>query len=253
MKKASLTMLSIFTLFLVWVVAYGVVSNDLILPTPWHVLLAFFSLFTSKASLTVILSTLLRLLLSMLAAGLVGFLLGIFAGFHSKLAIFLRPYVTILRTIPVISVFVIMIVLFGLKTTPYLITFLMIFPIIFQSVYEGIRTIDPEMIDVYRLEDNHFWTALRYCYIPFINTPLKTALLQSAGLGVKVLVMAEYLAQTRTSIGNALYLAKANLEYDQVFAWTILLILLAVVIEIFIERYAVLGKKGQNSRKISND
>jgi NitT/TauT family transport system permease protein len=61
--------------------------------------------------------------------------------------------------------------------------------------------------------------------------------LQSAGLGIKVLVMAEFLAQTRNSIGNQLYLAKVNLEYDRVFAWTILLIIIAVILEFLIEYY----------------
>lgn len=119
----------------------------------------------------------------------------------------------------------------------------MIFPIIFQAVYEGILHVDSELVDVYKLEDNRLITGLRYCYIPLINSSLKTALLQSAGLGIKVLVMAEYLSQTKHSIGNALYLSKVNLAYDEVFAWTILLIILAVVFEILIEKYTDLKIK----------
>lgn len=95
------------------------------------------------------------------------------------------------------------------------------------------------MVDVYKLEDNRLITGLKHCYIPLINTQIKTALLQSAGLGIKVLVMAEYLSQTKTSIGNSLYLAKVTLEFDQVFAWTILLILMAIVLSILIERYSL--------------
>ncbi len=114
---------------------------------------------------------------------------------------------------------------------------MMIFPIIYQAISDGIANIDHELIDVFKLEDENVWDGIKYCYLPLIEHQIRTAFLQAAGLGVKVLVMAEYLAQTRNSVGNALYLAKVNLEYDKVFAWTLLLILLAIVIEAIIRRF----------------
>jgi len=146
--------------------------------------------------------------------------------------------VTLLRTVPVISIVVILLIVFGFSLTPYLITFLMIFPLIFQSISDGIENLDKELVDVFKLEDNDPIDAIRYCYLPLIGPQIKTAMLQAAGLGIKVLVMAEYLAQTKNSVGNALYLAKVNLNYDEVFAWTLFLILLAVVLEHFIRRFS---------------
>lgn len=239
LKKTGITILSIFTIFIVWVIGYAVVSNPLLLPSPLEVLKAFFGLFTTWKSLLVMLMTFVRLLIALLFAFLLGFILGIWSGFNKNVATFWHPIVTIFRTIPVISIIVILLIWFGFTLTPYVITFLMIFPIIYQAVYEGIINIDTEMVDVYKLEDNRLITGLKHCYIPLINTQIKTALLQSAGLGIKVLVMAEYLSQTKTSIGNSLYLAKVTLEFDQVFAWTILLILMAIVLSILIERYSL--------------
>lgn len=256
LKKTGITILSIFSIFLVWVVAYSTVSNPMLLPSPYAVVKAFLLLFVSKASLTVILMSLLRLIAAMLVAFILGFVLGFWSGFKKNVALYLRPFVTVLRTIPVISIVVILLILFGFKLTPYIITFLMIFPIIYQSVYDGILGIDSELVDVYKLEDNRLITGLKYCYIPLINQSIKTALLQSAGLGIKVLVMAEYLSQTKSSIGNALYLAKVNLEYDHVFAWTLFLIFLAVILEILIERYTILRLKGTSlelSKQKSSD
>ena len=75
-----------------------------------------------------------------------------------------------------------------------------------------------------------------YCYFPLIAGYLKTAILQSGGLGIKVLVMAEYLAQTPISIGARLYMERVFLRYDYVFAWTILLVILALLFEFAIHR-----------------
>lgn len=230
-------------------IAYYVVSNSLLLPSPIASLNAFFHLFITIDSLEAIFYSVLRLILAMVFAFITGFVLGIISGFHEKFALFMKPIVTIYRTVPVISIVVILLIIFGFSLTPYIITFLMIFPLIYQAVYGGIRSINSDMIDVYLLDDNRLLTGLRYCYIPFISDALKTALLQSAGLGIKVLVMAEFLSQTRNSIGNAMYLAKANLQYDKVFGWTILLILLAIAIEILIEKSRMFIQKDSDQIK----
>ena len=238
MKNRLSLFSGIFLLFLFWFLATLLVGNEILLPGPLAVFRAFGALFTRTDSLLAIAGTLLRLLSAMAVALAAGLFLGVLAGLKPGLARFLSPAVTVLRTVPVISIVVIVLILAGFEKTPYVITFLMIFPLFFQAVSDGIRNVDPELVDVYRLEDNRFFSGLWHCYLPLISDQIKTALLQSAGLGIKVLVMAEYLAQTKDSIGNRLYLEKVNLQYDMVFAWTLFLILLAVGLEILIHAYA---------------
>jgi len=249
LKKTGITVLSIFFLFLVWIIAGLIVNNSLLLPQPQEVLLAFGKIFINIDSLSVIFHTILRLLVGLLFASFFGFLLGIVAGFKKQFSIFFNPIVTVLRTIPVISITVILLIMFGFSFTPYIITFLMIFPLIYQGTYGAIKGIDQELIDVYKLEDNNFITGLTHCYIPLISKQIRTALLQSLGLGIKVLVMAEYLSQTKNSIGNKLYLAKVNLNYDEVFAWTLLLIVLALFLELLIKHYQPISNKTEKSSK----
>jgi NitT/TauT family transport system permease protein len=244
MKKTLISLSSVFAFFLLWVLGSALLDDQFLMPGPLAVFRALGSILTDSQSLIAIGSTLLRLLLAMGIAFFLGVLLGVVAGLKPHFGDFLRPIVTILRTVPVLSIIVIALLLLGFRKTPYFITFLMIFPLIYQAVSEGIKNIDSELIDVYSLEDNHFFTGLTHCYLPLIQDQIKTSLLQSAGLGIKVLVMAEYLAQTQSSIGNMLYLKKVNLEFDQVFAWTMILVLLAVVLEAFIEKYA--KRRGQN-------
>jgi NitT/TauT family transport system permease protein len=160
----------------------------------------------------------------------------------------MNPIVTVLRTIPVIALTVILLIVAGSKLTPYYITFFMLFPLIYQAVYGAITNIDKELIDVYRLEDNHFISGLTHCYIPLISTNIRTALLQSLGLGLKVMIMAEFLAQTDNSIGKAISFAKVNLAYDEIFAWTLLLIVIAVLFELLINHYKPITEKLKKSQ-----
>jgi len=243
LKKTGLTILSIFFIFLVWVIAGAIVDNSLLLPKPIDVIVAFGKIFIETDSLSVILFTILRLLVGVLIASIFGLLLGILAGFKNSFATFFNPIVTILRTVPVISITVILLIIFGFSLTPYIITFLMLFPLIYQGTYGAITNIDSELIDVYKLEDDNFWSGLVHCYFPLISKNIRTSLLQSLGLGIKVLVMAEYLSQTKNSIGNQLYLAKVNLQYDEVFAWTFLLIFIALLFELLINHYKPITEK----------
>ncbi len=237
MKKTIWMTSSIFILFLIWVIAYQAINHPIILPSPYQVLVSIADIFTHQASLLAISMTVVRLVVAIVLSAVIGVSLGILSGFKRNVAIFLKPYVTILRTIPVISIVVILLILFGFDYTPYIITFLMVFPIIYSGVVEGIHQMDQELLDVYHLEEHDWKLALKLVYFPMINKYILLAFLQSFGLGIKVLVMAEFLSQTKNSIGNQIYLAKVNIRYDHVFAWTIILILLSVLIEYGINKY----------------
>jgi ABC-type nitrate/sulfonate/bicarbonate transport system permease component len=57
LKKTGITVLSVFSLFLVWQVAAIAVNSSLLLPGPKEVLIAFGKIFIESDSLTVILFT----------------------------------------------------------------------------------------------------------------------------------------------------------------------------------------------------
>lgn len=237
MKKLIWFSSSIFVLFLAWIILYAYIDHPLIMPSFSEVFTSLFHLITKLESLNVMFQTLTRLFISILLSLVIAVIFGIFAGLFKHVSIFLKPYVTILRTIPVISITVILFILLGFGIAPYVITFLMVFPICYQATEDGIKSIDSELLDVYKLEEHHLWTAITHLYFPLIKPYIFLSLLQSFGLGIKVLVMAEYLSQTQNSIGNALYLARINISYQDVFAWTILLILISLLFEWILTSY----------------
>jgi len=142
-----------------------------------------------------------------------------------------------MRVLPVASIILIVLIMFGqrgfsdLTFSPILVSLLLIVPIVFEEVYRSIVNIDKDLIDVARLDARNKSSLVFNAYLPLIFKNIETSIYQSIGLGIKVMVMAEYISQTQTSIGKALYDAKTFLNYDQVFAWTIILIILCVLIE----------------------
>jgi NitT/TauT family transport system permease protein len=217
--------------------AYIIVDHPLLLPSPYQVLIAIKDILTNDKEISIIGISLLRLLISIVLSSLLGITLGVLSGLNKNIEMVFKPHVTLLKTIPILSIIVILLILFGYTYAPYIITFLMLFPLFYQASSEGVKSIDKELIDVYHLEKHNIYLGIKYLYLPMIKPYLFLAFFQSFGLGLKVLVMAEYLSQTKNSIGNALYIAKVNLEYDFVFAWSVILILITLFVEFKVQKY----------------
>jgi NitT/TauT family transport system permease protein len=130
-----------------------------------------------------------------------------------------------------------MYILVGYQIAPFIITFFMIFPIFYQATYQGIKAINQDLLDVYHLEMENRYLEIKYVYLQNIKDFLILASYQSFGLGFKVLVTSEFITQTQNSIGRLLYQAKVNLAYDYVFAITILLIIITVIVEMFMSSF----------------
>jgi len=251
MKKRWIYVISISVLITLWFLLYIMINHDLILPSPIAVFRRFFEILFSFNAIFVIFSTLIRLLLAIFISAAIGIIFALISYFRPLFGQFMKPYVTILRTIPVISIVVILLIILGYAWTPYAITFFMVFPIIYQAVYQGLHEINHELLDVIKLEEKHMIFMIFGFYLPQIKSHIFLSFLQSFSLGLKVLVMAEYLSQTKQSIGNEIYLAKVNLLYQDVFAWTIVLIVIAVLIELFIQHQMKVYKPKIETRNVS--
>ena len=240
----TLSTFSVVLLLIIWQIYAIRVNNPHLMPDPIKVFTEFFRLLGEGETYKIIFTTLLRLIISIALASFFGLTLGLMSGIKYQLEAFLSPLVTSLRTLPIISIIVIIWILYGSGVSLYIISFLLLFPILYQSELDGIKNIDPLLLDVLELDCSECtFGAVRLVYFPLALPHFRTGVIQSAGLGIKVLVVAEYLTQTRNSIGRALYNSRINLEYASVFAWTIILIIIVVVIEHFVNRYLRYSKK----------
>lgn len=234
----ALSTTTVFLIIIVWQLYAMKIDNSFLMPNPIDVFWEFLNLFTEKQTYIVLGYTFFRLIVSVSTAAILGLIFGLLSGVFYQIEALLKPVIITLRTLPIISIIVIILILYGNTWSLYIISFLLLFPIIYQAELDGVKNIRPLLIDVLKLEcDRCSLPAVRAVYIPLSFPFYRTSLLQSAGLGIKVLVIAEFIAQTKNSIGWELYFHRINLEYPIVFAWTFVLILLVTIIEHFVVRY----------------
>ena len=211
--------------------AAGWMKNDrLVFPNVVEILRAFFRLITEARTYTLIWTTLRHLLIALAVSTFIGIPLGIAEGFSDFVRAMLKPLMVMMRSIPMIVLVIIIMVLTKYERVPVIGTSLMLIPLISEAANEGCRRIEPELIDVYRMYSSFNTRVLFSVYLPLIGGYLKQAYVNAVGMGVKLVVTTEYLVQTRNSLGKAIYSSVYFNEYEDIYAYALVIILAVVLL-----------------------
>lgn len=236
MRKYLLGSLSVVILFLLWYGFSQIVNNPFVLPNPLDVIKRLVLLLGDPKTYLIVFTTLYRLIIAFTLSAVLAIILGLLAGNYSFIAEFLKPLVSVLRTLPVASIIVIILIIFGNKLSLYLITFLMIFPLIYEATKDGIMNIPQDLNNNIALETHHKLIIMLKIQLPLAFSYIKTSLFQGLGLGFKVIVMAEFISQTTKGIGKELYSGSISINYELVFAWTLIIIILVLLFELLLSK-----------------
>ena len=211
--------------------AAGWMRNDrLVFPDVIDILRAFFHLLTLGATYQKIGVTLRHLLQVMTLSTVLGVLIGLAEGFSDFVHTLLRPLMTVPRSIPMIVMVVVIMVLTEYERVPLLASSLFLIPMISEAANEGCRRIDRKLIDVYRLNSSFNLRVLFSVYLPLMAGYLKQAYINAVGMGLKLVVSTEYLVQTRNSLGKAIYSSSYFNDYQDIYAYALVMILLVLLV-----------------------
>ncbi len=215
----------------VWHFIAVLVAQEVLIPSPWTVVCTIGALITKPLFWKSVGLTLLRVCFGFLAALVVGVVLAVLTTRFSLLHTLFSPLLHIVRAAPVASFIIITLVWIVYDAVPVFISFLMVLPIIWINVSEGIRQTDEqllEMASLFRLSKRRQLFAV---YIPSVKPYFLTAAVNGLSFAWKSAVAAEVICRPDFSIGRQLQEAKLYMETPQVFAWTAVVILLSLVLE----------------------
>ncbi len=85
-----------------------------------------------------------------------------------------------------------------------------------------------EMTNVFRMPKTR---VIRYIFLPTLKPFFQSAFKLAIGMSFKSGIAAEVIGQPLRTIGNGLYQAKIYLETGELFAWTIVIVLISFVCE----------------------
>ena len=245
LRKTLRTLAVVLFWLLIWQLAAALVGQELLLPSPLRVARELLRLASGAEFWLTVAQSIRRVLTGIASAVLLGILLALLTHKSALLRALLSPVMTLVKSTPVASFIILALVWLGRDVVPPVIAALMVLPVVWANVSQGLDGIDPQLLElaqVFRLPRGRVF---RRITLPSVLPHLRAALCSALGLGWKAGVAAEILTVPARSIGKRIYEAKIYLETTELFAWTAAVVLLSLVIErLLLRLVGRIGKKG---------
>lgn len=250
-KKQSLLRGTLVALvwLLLWTLAAFLMGKPLLLPGPMDTLEALSDLVMKGAFWRSVILSIVRVMAGYLCAVAVGAVLAVICHFAAAVDAFLSPMRTVIRTTPVTSFIILVLLWLSDDVTPAFISFLMVMPIIWTNVQEGLANTDQMLLEMSHCYGFGMVKRLRYLYVPSVMPHFAAACLNGLGFAWKSGIAAEVIAKPLFSIGRNLQDAKVYLETPSLFAWTLVVILLSLILEKVLGAALKRVKHGEGRKK----
>ena len=239
-KKIQRALAVLFALC-VWQAAAMLLGEPLLLASPVQVAGRLFSLILTEKFWSTVGYTTLRIVCGFLLGFGVGVVLAVLAGRYQGLETLLWPFVVTIKSIPVASFVILVLIWLSSRQLSVFIAFLMVFPVIYLNTLQGLKATDGRMLEMAKMYRLSFSRKLKYIYVPQLQPFLMSACSIALGLSWKSGVAAELIGRPDLSMGDMLYMAKVHMDTADVFAWTVVIILLS---QLFEKLFLKLMKKG---------
>ncbi len=230
-KKVVYSVVVALFWLLVWQGASMLVGLDMLLPSPVQVLSALVSLVCRATFWLALLNTVLRVVFGFAVGFVAGTAFAVVAFRFEWFARFTSPIIYIIKSTPVASFIILALCWMGTETVPTFICFLMVLPIVWGNVLAGLMAVDKSLLEMADVFHFSFSKKLRYVYIPSILPYITSASETALGLSWKAGIAAEVICRTKPSIGNDIYESKFYLEIAEMFAFTVVVVLLSVLFD----------------------
>lgn len=214
-----------------WKLLSALVGNGLLLPGPVAVLHRLGQLSLTGLFWKVTAFSLLRVLAGALLAVLLGTVLAVLCCRWKVADALLSPFMTVVKSTPVASFIVLLLLFLGRDLLPVVIVLLMALPVIWGNLCAGIRTTDPLLLRTAKVFGFSRGRTLRRVYLPSVMPHFLSACRTSLGLSWKAGIAAEVLTVPALSMGKLLMEAKQYWEVTDLFAWTVMVVLCSLLIE----------------------
>ena len=222
---------------LVWEAASFIISDNLklFLPSPLLVLKAIIRLVSTRAYIYSVFLTLLRIFCGFICGAAGGIILGILTSNIKFFDIIISPAMRIIRAVPVVSFIILAYLFINVDYLPVFICFLMVMPLVWQTVHDKIKNFDRNLNDMCAVFKISEFKKLFLVKIPSVADDIISTMVSGIGLAWKSGVAAEVICTPQISLGRNIYRAKGNINYDEVYALTITVVILSLLIEYLIK------------------
>ena len=215
-----------------WQVGAGLIGHEVLLVSPWQVIVRLGQLLPSSTFWATAGYSLARIGLGFVLALGLGFGLAWLASLNPWVGALVDVPVRLVRSVPVVSIIILILLWANASWLSVTVSAMMVTPIVYANAAEALaaRSVAlQELACVFGLSRARRWWAIT---LPGLMSYLTAAARAGAGLAWKAGISAEVIGLPRGSVGERLYQAKLYLSSADLFAWTLVVVVLAAGCEL---------------------
>ena len=216
---------------IIWQLVSIAVANDILLVSPLQVIQRLGELIFTEFFWYSIFFSLLRIIGGFILAACAGILLAVSAYRFRHIRELLEPVMLAIKSVPVASFIILALIWFSSHNLATLISFLMVLPVIYTNVLDGICSVDNQLLEMAQVFRLPVIRRIRYIYVPQVMPFFRSGCTISLGLCWKSGIAAEVIGMPKGSIGERLQQAKVYLDTPELFAWTLVIVLVSLTFE----------------------
>lgn len=227
----ALPLITVAVIVLLWAAAALAVDSEYILPTVGETVTALFELFKSAEFYRAFFGTFLRSVIAFLISFVFAFIVALLSYKSDKAKRLLSPLIVIIRALPTIAIVLLLVVWTNSRVAPVIVTFLVVFPTLYNNLYAALCGIDKDLNEMCRVFGVSEKVRLKKVVFPQIAPEFISAAGAGLTLNLKLMVAAEVLSQTARSMGYLLNTSKIYFEIATMLALVLVTVITGLVIE----------------------
>lgn len=214
-----------------WQIASVITGLEFLFASPVSVFKEFCVLIRTQEFYGIILHSFIRITCGYIGSFVIAVILGGVAGKYSLVRDFLAPAMHLMKSLPVAACIIMILMWFGSENVSLIVGGMVVIPIIYTAVVQGVANMDQGMIEMAELFRMSWIKKVRYIYFPQVYPFAESSCKVALGMCWKAGVSAEVIGLATDSIGVQMYYAKLYLLSANLFVWSIMVIILSVVFE----------------------
>ena len=242
-RKAGKLLAVIFALCL-WQLAAMTIDSKILLVSPVEVAVRLTTIWQTEGFWTSIWFSFYHIAGGFFLALFLGIVLAALAGRFRRIETLLWPFLVTIKTVPVASFVVICLIWLSAEKLSVFISFLIVLPVVYGNVLEGIKSEDKLMLEVGTVFKMPLLRRLLYIHLPQLKPFIMSACATALGMAWKAGVAAEIIGTPDGSIGKQLFYSKIYLDTDDLLCWTVII----VIVSVLFEKLFMLGLKALYGR-----
>lgn len=230
MKTNRKRLLGAVALIIIWSAAALIVDDEIILPSFVDVFKKLILMFKTGALLPAILKTTSRIMIGVLISTITGNFLA-YISYKFNLKEYFEPLFSILRTIPVISIVLIVLFFAEKNLLSIIVVIFVTLPIVYENVHTALTNIDSGKLELAKVYDLKSVTVFRYIELPAIIKSTLMSLRIALGLSFKAGATSEVVSGATGGLGELMYVSKLSFDMPELIAITFVIIILSFIFE----------------------